>query len=496
LCIRIKASGILMNNERKTSRIVPVILAGGSGTRLWPLSRSQYPKQFLPLLNEESLLVATCRRVADATRFSAPIVICSSGHQSVLTQQLCDAGITPQVLVLEPVARGTAAAAAVAANLVGRASPDDVLLLLAADNHIRDSGAFLAAIEAGMPAAMTGRIVVFGEKPTRPETGFGYIEVGGSIEGVDSVPLVIGFVEKPDRPLAEAFITSGRYLWNSGNFLLRAGTLLEEFQRLQPTILASCERALNRAAGQAGVLFLDEAALEAMPSESFDRAIMEHTDRAAVVPIDAGWSDVGSWDALWAASRRDMNGNSLIGDTIVSDAVGSYIRSEGRLVAAVGVTDLVIVETSDAVFIAPRDRAVEAKAMVERLQKLGRPEVRAHAKVSERWGSARTIDEGDRFLARHVIVHPGARLTRQIDHDRAEHWMITQGVACITQGDESKWLHEGESMRIAAGSYSLENRELTPLHLIEIRTVSGLGDDGGFRTALPELRELRRGNSY
>ena len=467
-----------MTDERKIGRIVPVILAGGSGTRLWPLSRSQHPKQFLPLLKADSLLVETCRRVSEASRFAPPIVIGNSCHQSLLTQQLRDAGIRAEALLLEPVARGTAAAAATAATLVARANADDMLLLLAADSHIRDSEAFLTGVEAGVPAAAGGRIVVFGVAPTRAETGFGYIRVGEPINGAAGARAVDTFVEKPDFPRAEAFVSSGEYLWNSGNFLFTARTVLREFERLQPAIARSCGRALEGGVPDSGSVLLDEVSLADSPSESFDRAIMEHTRLAAVVPINAGWSDVGTWDALWSASSRDADGNSLVGDTIVSDSKGSYIRSEQRLVAAVGVNDLVVVETGDAVFVAPRNRAAEAKTLVERLVQLQRPEAQVHAHVSEYWGSVRKIDETDEGLVRRLIVNPGFQLTRQVDPNRSEHWIITRGAAYIVQEGEQKRLLAGESVRLVAGAaYRLENAENTPLHLIEVQTVAGAPDD-------------------
>ena len=353
-----------------------------------------------------------------------------------------------------------------------------MLLLLAADNHIRDSEAFLAGVEAGIPAAAGGRIVVFGVAPTRAETGFGYIKTGRPMDGAAGARSVEAFVEKPDLPRAEAFVASGEYLWNSGNFLFTARTVLREFERLQPAIVRSCGRALEGAVPDSGSLLLDEVLLADSPSESLDRAIMEHTRLAAVVPIDAGWSDVGTWDALWSASSRDADGNSLVGDTIVSDSKGSYIRSEQRLVTAVGVNDLVVVETSDAVFVAPRNRAAEAKTLAERLVQLQRPEARVHAHVSEHWGSVREIDQTDEGLVRRLIVNPGFQLTRRVAPNRAEHWIITRGTACIVQKGEQKRLLAGESIRLAAGAaYRLENAENTPLYLIEIQTVADAPDD-------------------
>jgi mannose-1-phosphate guanylyltransferase/mannose-1-phosphate guanylyltransferase/mannose-6-phosphate isomerase len=379
-------------DKKEDCRVVPVILAGGSGTRLWPLSRGEHPKQFLPLMGEESLLVATCRRVADPSQFDRPIVICNGRHEAILTEQLRDSGINPKAVVFEPLARGTAAAAAIAALLVAKVDPRGTVLLLAADNYLQRPAAFLEGTARGARAAAMGRIVVFGVEPTRPETGFGYIEKGEPVGDAPGVHGVSTFVEKPSRDRAEALVSDGRHLWNSGNFLFGCDTLLSEFERLEPEILAACRAALDRALPEGDALMLDEPSLAAARTDSLDRAIMEHTGRAAVVPIDAGWSDVGTWDAVWRASAKDAKENSLSGNVVANGVKGCYIRSEGRLVAAVGLTDLVVIETADAVLIAHRDCAAETKALVEGLQRLNRPEVEALPKEEVRPGDLRHLE--------------------------------------------------------------------------------------------------------
>ena len=465
-----------MTIEKKSAgRIVPVILAGGSGTRLWPLSRSLQPKQFHSLMDDESLLVATCRRVAPSPQFDHPIIICNRRHETLLARQLRSAGIVPRAIIFEPIARGTAAAAALATQLVARDDPQSSLLLLAADNYLERPEAFLDGVVRGARAAELGRIVVFGVAPTRAESGFGYIEVGEAIADAQGVRRVRAFVEKPDRAQAKALVDVGRHLWNSGNFLFRAYALLSEFERLRPDILVPCCAALDQARSVSGGLLPDELSLAAVPAESLDRAIMEHTDRAAVVPLDAGWSDVGTWEAVWSASAKDANGNSLSGDVIIENAQGCYIRGEGRLVAAVGLTDLIVIETADAVLVARRDSAAEVKALVERLEQLERPEARSHLPDRGSWGSVRRVEEDDQCAINRIEVNPGARVSRHVAPGRAEHWFIAQGIASIAFGDETKLLHQSESMHLQAGAvYHLQNMAAVPLHLIEIQTLASV----------------------
>jgi mannose-1-phosphate guanylyltransferase/mannose-6-phosphate isomerase len=327
-------------NNKSASRIVPVILAGGSGSRLWPLSRASQPKQFLPLMEDDSLLIATCRRFAAPSLYDRPVIICNSEHHDLVAKQLRHAGIVPKAIILEPLARGTAAAAALAALFVERENPGSAVLLLAADNHLQRPAAFLEGVALGARAADIGQIVLFGVAPTRAESGFGYIETGEPVDAVPGVWRVRAFVEKPSRDQAETLLNRGGHLWNSGNFLFRTDILLGEFNRLRPDILAACRTALDRANPFANGLQPERSSLAGLRAEVIDRAILERTDRAAVVTIDAGWSDVGTWESVWNASAKDTEGNSLTGDVVIDGVKGCYIRSESRLVVAVGLTDL------------------------------------------------------------------------------------------------------------------------------------------------------------
>ncbi len=458
--------------KNSAGRIIPVILAGGSGSRLWPLSRASQPKQFLPLMEEDSLLVATCRRVSASSQFDQPVIICSSEHHDLLAEQLRHAGIVPKAIILEPLARGTAAAAALAALHVEREEPGSTVLLLAADNYLQQPGAFLEGIVLGKLAADIGQIVLFGVAPTRADSGFGYIEAGEPIDGAAGVNRVRAFVEKPSPDQAETLLKRGGHLWNSGNFLFRADILLNEFDRLRPDILAACRAALDRATPFSNGLQPEKSPLTRLRVEVLDRAILESTDRAVVVAIDAGWSDVGTWGSVWNASAKDTKGNSLTGDISVEDVTGCYIRSESRLVAAVGVTDLVVIETADAVLVAHRNCAAETKTLVERLQQQGRPEVMSHPLGSGNWGRVQRIDEGSRFSVHRIEIEPGAEVSRRIEHGRAEHWIVAQGTACIAYGNETRQLQPSESILLQAGAvYHLQNTAEVPLQLIEIQTI-------------------------
>lgn len=459
-------------------KIVPVVLAGGSGTRLWPMSRSLYPKQFLPLMGPETLLAATCRRIADPERFTPPLILCNEEHRFIAAEQLREAGIAPWAILLEPVGRGTAAAVAVAAHFVARSEREAVMLVLAADSHVGRPDAFLAAIDAAAAAAEARRLVMFGIAPTRPETGYGYIRQGAPLNDTPGVFGVDAFLEKPDRPTAEAYLSAGNYLWNSGSFMFTADAILGELERLEPALLDACRQALDLSKPNLEFLQLDGHALSAAPVKSIDHAVMEHTDRAAVVPANIGWSDVGSWDALWGVLPRDSNENVLSGDVIVQDVHGSYLHGNGRMIAAVGLQDIVVVETDDVVFIAPRDRAAEAKGLVERLKQNKRPEADSHTTVYRPWGSYRSVDHGDRFQVKRIVVKPGGRLSGQMHHHRAEHWVVVHGTARVTIGERTKLLHENESVYVPVGTvHRLENPGRLPLHLIEVQTGSYLGED-------------------
>jgi mannose-1-phosphate guanylyltransferase / mannose-6-phosphate isomerase len=469
-----------MSEAASTSRrITPVMMAGGAGTRLWPMSRSLYPKQFLSLTGAESLLQATCRRVADPARFAAPLILCNTEHRFMVAEQLRLADVSAQAIVLEPLARGTAAAIALGTVLAARADPQALLLVLAADSHIERPDAFLAAVHAAAPVAEAGRLVMFGITPDRPETDYGYIRPGSALNGAAGVHLVEGFHEKPDRATAESFVAAG-YLWNSGNFLFRADVMLAELERLEPDLLASCRKSVELAKPSYEFLQLDGAALKPARSKSIDYAVMEHTDRAAVVRSSGlGWSDVGSWDALWGVSSKDADGNVLMGDTLVQDVRGSYVRGNGRLIAAVGVENMIIVESDDVIFIAPRHRAAAAaKGMVERLKQAARTEADIHKTVDRPWGSYKGVDAGDRFQVKRLVVKPGGRLSAQTHHHRSEHWVVVRGTARVTIGKETRLVCENESVYIPAGTlHRLENPGKLPLHLIEVQTGSYLGED-------------------
>ncbi len=442
------------------------------------MSRSLLPKQFLPLTGPESLLAATCRRVADAGRFAAPIIVCNDEHRFLVAGQLREAAIEPQAILLEPAPRSTAPAAAVAALLIARADPQMLLLLLTADSHIERPDDFRRAIEAGAAAAAQGRLVTFGVAPTRAETGFGYIRLGAPVEGAPGVQEAAAFLEKPDRATAEAYAAGGQHLWNSGNFLFRVDVLLAELDRLQPALLAACRRALDGATPDLDFLRLDGGGFAAAPTISIDHAVMEKTGRAAVVPTDMGWSDIGSWDALWAAAARDGDGNALTGDVLTEDVRNSYLRSNGRLVAAVGLEDMVVVETDDVIFAAPRGRAAEVKGLVAHLKAAGRPEADSHSTVYRPWGAYRVVDRGDGFQVKRLIVKPGCRLSAQTHRRRAEHWVVVQGTATVTIGAQTRRLGERESVDIPVGTlHRLENAGDRPLHLVEVQTGGYLGED-------------------
>ena len=479
----------------RARRIHPVILSGGAGTRLWPLSRALYPKQFFPLTSDLSLLQETVKRVADPARFAPPLIVCNHEHRFIAAEQLREIGVAPQDIVLEPVARNTAAACAVAALVLGaggpgsaggfaeasgdRAAGDALMLVLPSDHAISDAGAFLAAVERAVPAAEAGFLVTFGIKPDRPETGYGYIEGGAAIEaGATGYLRAARFKEKPELGAAQQMVAAGSWFWNSGMFLFRAGTLLAEMERLAPQVAGACRAALNGARRDLDFLRLDENAFATAPSISIDYAVMEKTDRAAVVPAEMGWSDVGSWPALWEAGEKDADGNVIVGDVAAQDVRNSYIRSDHRLVAAIGLADTLLVVSDDAVLAAPLARAQEVKSLVEALRAAGRSEPITHTKVYRPWGSYQSIEVGDRFQVKHITVNPGGRLSLQKHRQRAEHWVVVNGTARVTRGDETFTLRENESAYIPAGTaHRLENAGSGVLRIIEVQSGRYLGED-------------------
>jgi len=456
--------------------LVPVILSGGAGTRLWPLSRELYPKQLLRLVAERTMLQETVARTEGLPGLAPPIVVCNENHRFMVAEQLRELGTAPQAIVLEPQGRNTAPAAAIAALLVsGGADADPVLLVLPADHVITDVPAFQAAVAVGRVAAESGTLVTFGVVPDRAETGYGYIRRGAGPGPAFSVGK---FVEKPDSATARGYVESGEYYWNSGMFMFRASAYLAELGRYAPAMLAACRAALAAAGRDLDFLRLPAQEFASCPSDSIDYAVMERTDRAVVVPLAAGWSDVGSWAALADALPRDAEGNVTAGDVLTEDSSGCYLHSTSRLVAAVGLRDHVVVETKDAVLVAPRDRVQDVKELVAELKARGRYETSLHREVYRPWGSYDSIDSGDRFQVKRLIVNPGATLSLQLHHHRAEHWVVVTGTAKVTRGDEVFTLSENESTYIPIGArHRIENPGKIPLHIIEVQSGTYLGED-------------------
>jgi mannose-1-phosphate guanylyltransferase/mannose-6-phosphate isomerase len=456
----------------------PVVLSGGSGTRLWPMSRSQYPKQLLTLLGKESLLRQTVQRVAGRKGFAAPVVVANDEHRFLIAEQLREAGIEPAGLFLEPVGRNTAPAVAVAALWLGEQEPDALMLVMPSDHVIAELDAFHAAIARAATAAAEGRLVTFGVTPARAETGYGYINAGAPVPGCNDVFAVARFIEKPAAADAERYVAAGTHFWNSGIFMFAASAYLAELERLRPDMLAACRDAVARARRDADFIRLDRAAFSECPADSIDYAVMEHTGRSAVVPVDMGWSDLGSWDALWETGARDPDGNALVGNVLAEDARNCYLRSEAGLVAAIGIDDMVVVATADAVMVAPRSRAQEVRRLVTRLVEEGRDEADAPPTVHRPWGSYTALHNGHRVQVKHIVVKPGGRLSLQMHHHRAEHWVIVSGTGRITRGDEEITLSENQSTYIPLGTaHRLENPGKIPLHVIEVQSGEYLGED-------------------
>jgi mannose-1-phosphate guanylyltransferase/mannose-6-phosphate isomerase len=459
--------------------IYPVILSGGSGTRLWPMSRALYPKQLLALAGEQSLLQQTALRVPPDAGFAPPLVVANEEHRFIIAEQLREIGVTPAALMLEPVGRNTAPAACIAALRLAVADPDAVMLVMPSDHAIADTDAFRAATGRAAASARAGHLATFGIAPERAETGFGYIARGQPVgDPASGAFAVAGFVEKPDAATAERYVASGDYFWNSGIFLFPAALYLAEIARLCPEMLAACKKALAGACVDSDFVRLDKAAFSACPADSIDYAVMEHTSRAAVVPVAMGWSDLGSWDALWEMQNKDAGGNALSGNVVAEATRNCYLRSEAGLVAAIGVEDLVVVATDDAVMVAPRGRTQEVKQLVARLVKEHRDEADALPTVYRPWGSYRALHNGHRVQVKHIVVRPGGKLSLQMHHHRAEHWIVVQGTAKITRGNEEMMLAEDQSTYIPLGTqHRLENPGKIPLHLIEVQSGSYLGED-------------------
>jgi mannose-1-phosphate guanylyltransferase/mannose-6-phosphate isomerase len=458
--------------------IHPVILSGGTGTRLWPMSRTLYPKQLLNLLGHDSLLQQTVRRVADRQGFASPLVVANEEHRFIIAEQLREIAATPRALLLEPVGRNTAPAACIAALALTEAEPDPLMLIMPSDHTIGDLASFADAVERAATAARAGALVSFGIAPQRAETGYGYIRRGGELDGAEGVFAVAEFVEKPGPQQAQAYVASGEHSWNSGIFLFPARVYLDELERLRPDMVAACRNALATAQRDSDFVRLGREAFAACDSDSIDYTVMEHTRRAAVVPVSMEWSDVGSWDALWEMGAKDQHGNSIEGNVVAEETRNCYLRSEAGLVAAIGIEDLVVVSTADAVMVAPRNRTQDVKKLVARLVKDRRDEADALPTVHRPWGTFTSLHNGHRVQVKHIMVKPGGKLSLQMHHHRAEHWVVVQGTARIRRGDQEMMLSEDQSTYIPIGTaHRLENPGKIPLHLIEVQSGSYLGED-------------------
>lgn len=455
--------------------LLPVIMAGGSGSRLWPLSRTLYPKQFLALTSNETMLQETIKRI-EGIEHQAPLFICNEEHRFIVAEQLRKANIDNSGIILEPVGRNTAPAVALAALKALDNNQDPLLLVLAADHVIQNTAAFLSAIQKAKVEAEKGKLVTFGIVPTYPETGYGYIRRGNALS--DDVYTVADFVEKPQLMTAQEYVASGEFYWNSGMFLFKASCYLAELEKFAPEILRVCQKAMTEATDDLDFVRLSKDVFITCPDESIDYAVMEKADQVVVVPMDANWSDVGSWSALWEVSDKDASGNAIRGDVLVENTSNSYVYAQNKLVAMVGVDDLVVIETNDAVLVAHKDKVQDVKGIVEQLKKANRYEYLQHREVYRPWGTHDEIAEGDRFHVKHVIVKPGEKTATQMHYHRAEHWVVVKGTARVVNGNESFLLTENQSTYIPIGSaHSIENTGKIPLELIEVRSGAYLSED-------------------
>lgn len=454
--------------------IRPVVLSGGSGTRLWPLSRSQRPKQFIPLIGDKSLYAQTLERVGSRYGFLPPMIIANDAHRFIMQEQAEEVAVKLDKLVLEPFGRSTAPAVIAAAI---EASADDLLLFLPADHLILDLPGFHTAVDKAAILADQGKFVCFGMAPTSPETGYGYINAGDGLD-VDGSFSVKEFVEKPDKATAESYLEAGTYSWNSGMFLFKASSILAEFERLQPKMLAAVKVAYDKSIKDLDFIRLDADAFEKVPSDSIDYALMEKTDKAAVVQANFGWSDMGSYSSLWEVEEKDEQRNAAIGDVSLVDSENCYVKSTSGHVSVLGVKDLVIIETGDVTMVASKDHDQDVKLLVNKLREAGRAEADVNPQVYRPWGNYKSLAEGDRFQVKEIIVKPGHRLSLQSHNHRAEHWVIVSGTGLVTKDKEQFLLREDESIYLPLGcTHRLENPGKIPLKLIEVQSGAYLGED-------------------
>lgn len=465
--------------------ITPVILSGGSGTRLWPRSRSMYPKQFIRFLNDQetSFLGATLRRLPADEGFGAPILSCNNDHRFLIKEELESAGIEAQAIVLEPAARNTAPAIAAAALIAMKNDPEAILAVMPSDHIIGNETAFRESILAAAKVAESGRLVLFGITPSDANTGYGYIRRGATFADFNGVFHVDAFFEKPDKKTAEQYLASGDYFWNSGIFVLRAGTFINELANLEPGILKAATAAVQNAETDLGFLRLEAKAFATAPNISIDYAVMEKTDRAAMLPIDVGWNDVGSWSSLWDVAPHDADDNYVNGNAVTEGTHGCFIHSDKPIVATLGVENLIIVDTPDALLVADRARAQDVSGVVKRLKDEGRKEHEQHIRNYRPWGFFETLSLAPRFQVKKLHVKPGGKLSMQMHHHRSEHWIVVQGTARVVIGDRESLVRENESVYIVATQWHrLENPGKVPLELIEVQMGSYLGEDDIIRS--------------
>ncbi len=466
-----------MVSQPSRAAIHPVILSGGVGSRLWPLSRAHYPKQLLALAGELTMLQETAVRVGGKAGFGAPLVVCNAEHRFLVAEQLQHLGQAAEALILEPVGRNTAPAAAAAALYLAARDPEAMLLVLPSDHVIADAEAFRRSIDKAAVAAQAGDLVSFAMAPTAPETGYGYIRQGEALDAAEDCYRVARFIEKPPLAKAQAMLAEGGHYWNGGMFLFTAARYLEELERWRPGIVPAVRLALERASEDLDFLRLEAEAFAAAPSDSIDYAVMEKTERAAMIPVDIGWNDVGAWSALWDIGEKDEAGNVVVGEAVLEDVRDCYVRAEHGTLALAGLRDLIVVATPDAVMAAPRERAQDVKGLVDRLKAAGSNLIQRHVVDYRPWGSVKDVAAGPGFEVKELMVKPGGRLSLQLHRQRAEHWVVVQGEALVTRGEETSRLGPNTSTYIPRGvAHRLENSGKEPLVLIEIRTGESISE--------------------